>query len=98
MKTSTAVFIGIIILILAFMLEFGSTDNSYQSYDNSDTSTVKKDSSSNSYCGFAKSEDGRRLSIGQDCPSGERCVETNCVFVTRTTDAGNTYACDGICK
>lgn len=53
---------------------------------------------SNKYCGFAKSEDGRRTSIGLDCPSGERCVETYCVFVVKTTDAGNAYACDGICK
>jgi len=85
---------GAIVFFIIIMI-IGSLNDSGDTYSSSSSSY--KSASSNSYCGFMKSDRGR-TSIGQDCPAGERCVETECAFVTVTTDAGRAYACDGICK
>ena len=93
MKTSTIVWIILGFLFLFFMIIGGCSDDS----STSSSSNSYKSTPSNSYCSFMKSDRGR-TSLGQDCPTGEYCKETECSFVTVTTDAGRAYACDGICK
>ena len=99
--------IALVIMVIALIY----VTLNFEKEDYVDTSTVKKDSPSNKLCSFVKGEkDGvvrgerKRIELiripikGQECPTGEHCVETDCILQIKTSDGVYTYSCDGICK
>jgi hypothetical protein len=52
--------------------------------------------SQSEYCSLVKSDKG--FHTISSCSGGKSCVPTSCVHVTKTTDAGAAYSCDGVCR